>query len=119
MGAPPSRSTTGDAIDAERAAAFTWAASFRRRRDELRARLGDRTCSLEEVLDAADSTDDGLVRLLFVLESLPGAAKVATRRHLAAIAVDSDVTLRELTSSERALVLREFPVPGSPPAGSS
>jgi hypothetical protein len=92
------------------AAAHRWAAGFRSRREELRRQLGDGTRSLADVLAAADDTDDGVVKLLFVLESLPGAGKVATRRRLAELGLPETAAVRSLDASQRALVLRSFPV---------
>lgn len=96
--------------DHDRDAALEWASTFRRRRSELRRDMACGMRSLGDVLDSADRGDDGLVRLLFVLESLPGAGKVATRRHLARLGLAGNRAIRELTASQRALLLREFPL---------
>lgn len=97
----------------ERVAALAWAAAFRRRRTGLRADMASGERSLEDVLAAADDSDVGLIRLLFVLESLPGAGKVATRRHLARLSLAERLPIRELTGPQRALLLSEFPLAGS------
>lgn len=92
--------------------AIAWAASFRRRREELRRQVSSGRRSLLDVLASADTTDDGGVRLLFALESLPGARKVETRRHLARLGLSETAQLRDLTPEERELLLAEFPLTG-------
>ncbi|MBS1839047.1 MAG: integration host factor [Actinobacteria bacterium] len=93
----------------ERAAAMEWASRVRGRRNDLRHALSSGVVSLAEVLDGAVDGDDALVRLLFVLESLPAAGKVATRRHLAALGLAGDMPIGELTAAQRDLVLAQFP----------
>lgn len=97
----------------ERSAVLAWAAAFRNRRMELRRALSSGQRSLVEVLAGADDTDDGAVRVLFVLESLPGAGKVATRRHLARLGLDGDLALADLTAVQREVLLAEFPRPAA------
>jgi len=97
----------------ERDAAHAWAASFRRRREVLRSDLTSGSVTLGQALEGADASDDGAVKLRYVLESLPGAAKVATRRHLADLGLDESTPLRDLSPEQRAMVLREFPLPAS------
>ena len=92
-------------------AAHSWAAGFRARREELRRELAAGTLTLADVLDRADDTDDGAVKLLFVLESLPGAGKVATRRRLAQLDLPETAPVRSLSAEQRRTVLEEFPVP--------
>ncbi|UDY36198.1 hypothetical protein [Dermatobacter hominis] len=94
----------------ETEAAHRWADSFRRRREALRRELGEGSRSLDDVLAAADDTDDGAITLLFVLESLPGAGKVATRRRLAQLDLPEVVPVRTLTPEQRRLVLDSFPM---------
>lgn len=57
------------------------------------------------------ATQDALVArlsVLWVLESLPGAGKVATRRKLAALDVDGSLPLSTLDDPITALLLSEF-----------
>ena len=103
----------------QRAAAHAWAAGFRGRRSELRGALSDGTTSLSEVLDRADHTDDGGLKLLFVLESLPGAGKVSTRRRLAELGLDETTPLRRLTAEQRRVVLGAFPIGASAVSGAA
>jgi hypothetical protein len=95
----------------DRDAALRWAARVRDARDGLRGDVRDGRRTLDEVLSSA--TDDplvGPVRLLFLLESLPGARKVDTRRHLERLGLDGDVPVSSLDGPTRALVAREFPL---------
>jgi hypothetical protein len=96
--------------ESDRASALAWAAAFRERRAQLRAALNDGSSSLDELFARAAHSDDGAVKLLFVLESLPGAAKVATRRHLALLGIDDATPLDALTAQERDAILRDFPL---------
>ncbi len=99
----------------QRRDALAWAAAFRDRRQELRAQLSAGATTLGEVLDRADRTDDGALKLLFVLESLPGAGKVSTRRRLAELGLDETTPLRRLTPEQRRTVLCAFPMDASHP----
>lgn len=96
---------------AERDAALRWAAAVRKARAALRRDVGAGRCDLADVLDRA-ATDPlvGQVRLSFLLESLPGARKVDTRRHLLRLGLDGDLPLSELDDGIRQVVLREFPM---------
>jgi hypothetical protein len=93
-----------------REAALAWASTARERRAALRADLSSGRRTLAEVLAARDDAHDGRVRLLFVLESLPGAGKVATRRRLGQLGLDELTPLQDLDDATCALVLEEFPV---------
>lgn len=106
-------------LDDERAAAFRWAASVRARRAELRRELSSGERTLGDVLRGADPSADGAVKVLFVLESLPGARKVTTRRRLADLGIAGAAQLRDLSAAERDLLQREFPVTGSGFEGSA
>jgi len=107
----PAPTSSTDAQD--RREALDWAAGFRARRSQLRADLRDGTTTLEQILCHIDGADDlGAVRLLFVLESLPDASKVHTRRRLAALGVGGSTPLRDLDASQRRDVLGEFGVVG-------
>jgi len=105
---PGRASSAGTGSD--RSAALAWAAAFRQRRAQIRASLGDGSSSLEALLDGAAHSDDAAVKLLFVLESLPGAGKVATRRHLAQLGIDDATPIGDLTAEQRAALLRDFPL---------
>jgi len=95
----------------DREAALDWAAAARRRRGELRHELSSGSRTLDDVLSSVEETGDGATRLLFVLESLPRAGKVATRRHLSRLGLSETLALADLSADQQVLVLAEFPVP--------
>ena len=111
MAGPHDRTDPQPAPHPQTSAAHSWAAGFRARREELRRELAAGVLTLADVLDRADDTDDGAVKLLFVLESLPGAGKVATRRRLAQLDLPETAPIRSLTAEQRRTVLEEFPMP--------
>ena len=97
----------------ERSEALAWAADVRRARHETRVRLHRGETSLDEVLRSTDADPIlGLAKLLWVLESLPGASKVATRRELAALGIDGGVAISSLGEGTRAIVANRFPLVG-------
>lgn len=94
-----------------RAQAVSWANSARDKRHRCRIALRNGSATLDEVFRQA--VDDELIArltLLWVLESLPDAGKVATRRRLADLGVDGSSMLSELDAGTRATLLREFTV---------
>jgi guanylate kinase len=108
------------AAPADRAAAFDWADRRRRARARLREDLGAGRRTLAELLEVArdpdpvDPEDPAAVKVLVVLESLPGARKVATRRRLAGIGVPETLPLGQLDDDQRAALLRVFGPPQLP-----
>lgn len=115
MPTAPGPADTGSA----RAEALAWAASFREHRSALRRRLSAGELTLADVLAWPTSAGEqlGQVRLLFVLESLPSARKVDTRRRLAELGVGELTPLAALTGPEREQLLANFPLaaPGDRP----
>ena len=106
--ASPSRSAQS-AVD--RDAAVEWAQTVRARRAQVLGDLGAGRTDLMSVLDHADA--DPLVaaiKLLKVLEALPGARKTDTRRALADLGVDGQRRLGELSIAEVAAVRETFPL---------
>lgn len=96
----------------DREAALAWAAECRGRRAELERSLAEGGTSLADALGADVSADHqlGLVKLLVVLEALPGARKVKTRQRLVELGIDGARSVRDLTTEERATVLSHFPL---------
>jgi hypothetical protein len=95
----------------ERSAALAWADAARARRETLAAQLRSGEWDLTRVLGAAhDEPLVGRVRLLYVLESLPGARKTDTRRTLAALGLDPGLPVAALDAVQRDLVLATFPL---------
>lgn len=84
------------AIDDARVAAHRWAADARAAREAL---LDDLAAGRETLAGALErSAADpmiGRIELLCVLESLPGAGKVATRRRLEELGIDQRTPLAD------------------------
>ena len=101
--------------DDRREAALDWAERSRSRRAELRDEL--RSAHLDLVGAFRLALDDdhvGAVKLLFVLESLPGARKTDTRRTLARLGIDPATPVGRLDDPLRRELLDTFGVPGGP-----
>lgn len=96
----------------DREAALEWAAECRARRAELERSLSEGGTTLGDALGPEVAADHqlGLVKLLVVLEALPGARKVLTRQRLAELEIDGARPVRDLTADERATVLANFPL---------
>ena len=94
----------------DRAAALAWAERSRTRRSELRDDLRSGRRTLADVLDARADDHDGRVRLLYVLESLPAAGKVGTRRRLAQLGLSETAPIRDLDDATCRVLVAEFPV---------
>ena len=100
--------TTSTATDRE--AALAWAQEFRVRREALRLDLQEGRLTLDDVVTARHDGIDGAMKVLYVLESLPGARKVGTRRRLGELGVAETAPLASLDDDTCAVLLREFPV---------
>ena len=102
MATPPS-------ITAEqRQAALARAAEVRRVRAEIKHKLKMGMISLEEVLEQADRDDDiAGIKVLAILESLPGVGKVRARRLMAEIRIADTRRLRGLGATQRERLLEE------------
>lgn len=91
-----------------RASALAWAAHLRDVRSRVRGALETGATDLAEVLSRRDDPAVGRIHLLSVLESLPGARKVTTRRALASMDVVGRTPLGALTDAEVDGVLERF-----------
>lgn len=97
--------------------ALGWAASARSARDGLLEDLRAGRTDLRAALALAlDDPFVGYVRLLPVLEALPGARKVDTRRRLAELGIDGRTSLDALGPSVAATLLAAFPLSAAPSA---
>lgn len=95
----------------DRSTVLERAAAWRERRDRMCAQLDDGRLTLQDVLAARhDDPPVGEVKLLTVLEALPGARKVATRRMLADLGLGERLRLREIDDELAARVLETFPL---------
>ena len=93
----------------QRQAALEKAAAARRQRAELKEKLKMGSTSLRELLDSAE-TDDvvGKMKVVAVLESLPGVGKVRARRLMEQLNISDTRRVRGLGSQQRDALLREF-----------
>ncbi|MCU0309607.1 MAG: integration host factor [Acidimicrobiales bacterium] len=96
--------------DEQRKAALAKAGEARRARAELKERLKMGSLDLGELLAMAD-TDDMVagIKVLAVLESLPGVGKVTARRTMEEIGIAESRRLRGLGAQQRKALLAAFP----------
>ena len=94
----------------QRTAALEKAAIARRERAELKEKLKMGTVNLPELLVIAQ-TDDivGKMKVLAVLESLPGVGKVKARRTMEEIGISETRRVRGLGEQQRKALLASFP----------
>jgi hypothetical protein len=94
----------------QRQAALEKAAAARRQRAELKERLKMGSVSLKELLAEADRDDVvGKMKVVAVLESLPGVGKVRARRLMDDKGISESRRLRGLGAQQRSALLDEFP----------
>ena len=94
----------------QRQAALEKAAQARRERAELKERLKMGSLNLHELLDAAEGDDIiGKMKVVAVLESLPGVGKVKARRTMEDIGISDTRRVRGLGAQQREALLRSFP----------
>ena len=94
--------------DEVRREALIKAAKVRRERSELRVQLKAGDISLSDLLDRLDDDTVGKMKILAVLESLPGVGKVKARRTMERIGISESRRLRGLGSRQRGQLLEEF-----------
>jgi hypothetical protein len=94
----------------QRQAALEKAAIARRERAELKERLKMSSLTLTELLDQAEGSDViGKMKVVAVLESLPGVGKVKARRTMEEIGISETRRVRGLGAQQRDALLRAFP----------
>ena len=87
----------------QRQAALDKAAAARRQRAELKEKLKMGSLSLKELLDQADSDDVvGKMKVVAVLESLPGLGKVKARRLMDEVGISETRRVQGLGANQRA-----------------
>ncbi|MBM3674799.1 MAG: integration host factor [Actinobacteria bacterium] len=93
----------------QRQAALDKAAHARRVRAEVKQRLKMNRLSLNELFAQGDA-DEVLAKLkvVSVLESMPGVGKVRARRIMAELEISESRRLRGLGAKQRAALLAEF-----------
>ncbi|HET6833307.1 MAG TPA: integration host factor, actinobacterial type [Acidimicrobiales bacterium] len=93
----------------QREAALAKAAEARRARAELKEKLKMGSLTLKELLDQADDNDIvGKMKVLAVLESLPGVGKVRARRTMEEIGIADTRRVRGLGEQQRRSLLDAF-----------
>ena len=93
----------------QRQAALEKAAAARRQRAELKEKLKMGSTSLRELIDSAEKDDVvGKMKVVTVLESLPGVGKVRARRLMEQLNISDTRRVRGLGSQQRESLLREF-----------
>ena len=95
--------------DEQRRAALEKAAIARRVRAETKARLKMGSLSLTELVDQADNdVMISKIKVLAVLESLPGVGKVTARRKMEELGIAESRRLSGLGPQQRERLLKEF-----------
>lgn len=93
----------------QRQAALEKAAEARRARAEIKERLKMGAISLPELLEAAENDDMiAKMKVLAVLESLPGVGKVKARRTMEEFEISDSRRIRGLGDQQRRKLLEAF-----------
>ena len=96
--------------DEQRRAALAKAAEARRARAELKEKLKMGSLTLSELLGMLEGNDIvGKMKVIAVLESLPGVGKVKARRTMEEIGISDSRRVRGLGDQQRAALLKVFP----------
>ena len=94
----------------QREAALAKAAVARRERAELKEKLKMGSTNLRELFDQAESDEVvGKMKVLAVLESLPGLGKVKARRLMDEIGISEARRVQGLGKNQREALLAAFP----------
>ncbi|HUW02637.1 MAG TPA: integration host factor, actinobacterial type [Acidimicrobiales bacterium] len=94
----------------QRTAALAKAAEARRARAALKERLKMGAITLSELFErAADDDIVGKMKMLAVLESLPGVGKVKARRTMEEIEISETRRIRGVGKQQRESLLAAFP----------
>jgi DNA uptake protein ComE-like DNA-binding protein len=93
----------------QRAAALAKAAAARTARAELKEKLKMKAITLEEVLAKADTDETiGRLKVLSLLESLPGVGKVKARRIMEEIGISESRRVQGLGAHQRQALLSQL-----------
>lgn len=94
----------------QRAAALEKAAAARRARAALKVRLKTHGTTLAEVLDSGETDEAvGKMKVIAVLESLPGVGKVTAQKLMEELEISPARRVRGLGAKQREALLKEFP----------
>src|SRR5260370_41676033 len=93
----------------QRQAALDKAAAARRQRAELKDKLKMGSLSLKELLEQADSDEVvGKMKMIAVLESLPGLGKVKARRLMDEVGISETRRVQGLGANQRATLFEKL-----------
>jgi hypothetical protein len=93
----------------QRAAALEKAAAARRARAELKEKLKMGSTTLPELFDQAKGNETvGKMKVLAVLESLPGLGKVKARRLMEEVGISETRRIQGLGQNQRATLLEKL-----------
>ena len=96
----------------QREQALAKAAEARRVRAELKEKLKMGAVTLSSLLDQAEADDHvGKMKVLAVIEALPGVGKVKARRTMEEIGIADTRRVRGLGEQQRKALLEAFPSP--------
>ncbi|MGH9277471.1 MAG: integration host factor, actinobacterial type [Acidimicrobiales bacterium] len=94
----------------QRQAALEKAAAARRQRAELKEKLKMGSLTLKELFDQGERDEVvGKMKVLAVLESLPGVGKVRARRIMEEVDISEARRVRGLGNQQRESLLKLFP----------
>ena len=91
----------------QRAAALVKAAEARAARAEIKARQKMGSMSLQEALDS-DDNNVGKLKVVSMLESLPGVGKVKARRLMETVGIADNRRVQGLGAQQRKALLEEL-----------
>lgn len=91
----------------QRAAALKKAAEARAARADIKARLKMGSMSLQQALDSTDE-NVGKLKVVSMLESLPGVGKVKARRVMDEIGIAENRRVQGLGAQQRAALLQQL-----------
>ena len=95
--------------DEQRKAALEKAAAARKARAEIKERLKMGSLTLPELFQLADNNETvGKIKVLALLESLPGVGKVKARRVMEDIGIAETRRVQGLGAQQRAKLLEAF-----------
>ena len=93
----------------QRAAALEKAAAARKARAELKVRLKSSGTTLDDVLaDGADDEVIGKMKVVAVLESMPGVGKVRAQQIMERLEISPSRRVRGLGAKQRQALVKEF-----------
>jgi len=94
--------------DEARKAALAKAAKVRKDRAAIRSQLAKREITFSTLLERLDDDSVGKMKVLTVIEAMPGIGKVKARKLMRRIRINENRRLRGLGVRQRAELLDEF-----------